>query len=399
MFLLPFLGKALLLVLSLPSPGTDSKNADQQETEGSVCPAFAGCENRTFLATNSVPTTCLGLGGLSACSSESCSSESCASESCSSDERSSEIRSDEGWWNRLIPTDADPRTAADAPCDREDCDRCEEEIVEVESAGDLEQVVSALIGAFRPVAVVFEGEPGYCVIERSSETGDFFVSLLPKSEMNTASPAPRRLPLAVESTGFDPELREIQRACREASTRGDDEKVLEIAKAFGGEGKSAHRLPEPVECPSHRGQPTDSGTSRDPRFRRAFLTDDSGPTHYQVGYQASTDQRGDIDRFEETPWNKVRSQPVTCHFNNATLSDVATFFRHATGLEVSVAPLPLDAERITVTCRERTVEQALRVALGSIGQGYAVDGNQLLIAPPSVLDRLDLSASIERWVP
>jgi hypothetical protein len=86
-------------------------------------------------------------------------------------------------------------------------------------------------------------------------------------------------------------------------------------------------------------------------------------------------------------WSQVRQSKVSFHFDGDTLDDVAKFFHLATGMTVRVQSSRAEAPPSGVHCqaRDKTVEEALGVALGGCGLAYSVIEGEIVIAKPAVL--------------
>ena len=117
------------------------------------------------------------------------------------------------------------------------------------------------------------------------------------------------------------------------------------------------------------------------------------PEHHRVNYpppQKATPPPATAPRAHgpTSNWRTIANSTLSCHFQGATLHDVAQFFHHATGLTVrldpSVQKAGVDPAGIHVRCRNRPTEQSLRVVLGSVGLGYVVSGGELVLIDPVV---------------
>lgn len=135
------------------------------------------------------------------------------------------------------------------------------------------------------------------------------------------------------------------------------------------------------------------------------------PEHYQVGYRAPLEPVAEDAQVwrshgSRTDWNQVIDNKVSFHFQGASVSEVAGYFHHATGMTVRVDPsaqhLCASGPGIHVLCRDQKVVSSLRVVLGSCGLGYMVQDGELVLAAPEVIRQTVLhhGSSIETdWIP
>jgi hypothetical protein len=156
-------------------------------------------------------------------------------------------------------------------------------------------------------------------------------------------PAPLRLAGAkVESSG---DLAALQRSYRRLVELGLEEEAAEVAEQIA-------RSP--------------SGAAAGP-IRQASMS--SSEAHTAVS------------------WSQVRQSKISFHFDGSSLDDVAKFFHMATGMSVRVQSSPTEAPPSGVHCqaRDKSVEEALGVALGGCGLAYSVIDGEIVIAKPAVL--------------
>jgi hypothetical protein len=147
----------------------------------------------------------------------------------------------------------------------------------------------------------------------------------------------------------------------------------------------------------------------------------SGPKHHQVGYQPTpfdgraplgyktaeewedlTVRRQQMVPSAAKEWSIASQGMVSFHFQGAPLEEVANYFHHATGMNVAI-----DTQRpagyytpagIHVLCRDKSVEQSLRVVLGSCGLGYAVVDGVIVIGDAARIEAFR-GECLDCWIP
>ncbi len=98
-------------------------------------------------------------------------------------------------------------------------------------------------------------------------------------------------------------------------------------------------------------------------------------------------------------WQGIARRPISFDFENASLVEVAGFFRHAAGMPVRL-DLPADrlgpgAAGVYARCTGKPVVEALQIVLGSCGLGYVIEEGEIRITEPESVDRLTNGKSSE----
>lgn len=193
---------------------------------------------------------------------------------------------------------------------------------------------------------------------------------------------PKRLQLNSNECWTDKELAETQQEFRDLVQCG----LLE----------EANRVLKRMES---SGQPTETLVEYDLDLHEARYGQrpEEKPRHHVVGY---LDERSDEvhlyryrqiyqSRTEPQEWDTVAASNLSFHFQGASLGEVASFFHHATGVTVRLEAIPSEAlvadGGIYIRCRNKSVEQCLRVVLGSRGLGYLYVNGELMIAAPAAI--------------
>lgn len=201
---------------------------------------------------------------------------------------------------------------------------------------------------------------------------------------------PRRINVRPEHIQHDAELEILQRQYRGYLGRGKVHEALRVAEQFMAMAT--------VDADSGDSQVI-SNTSADnlPRDESEESTPIQGRGirgSHGIGTEATLRA---VAHWRNTPtppsrhpasnWENVARHTITCHFQGATLKQVADFFEQASGMTVQVAPgsETQAPAGIHVFCRNRGLEQALRVVLGTCDLGYIVEGNEISIAPSDVI--------------
>lgn len=239
--------------------------------------------------------------------------------------------------------------------------------------------------------VVLFTNDAVCVIERDSARNMTVITLMPMLEQQDEktfaealpgelndTPAPSRLAFRPEDCRFDPEFAALQRAFAREMARGNLEEAERVAGNIG---------------------------TTDPGVRRAAAMGnvaESGP-HHRVGYrEGNAPGRRFASAAPSWNWEELRSQRISFHFQGASLAEVAEFFHHASGLNVRLEGPATDQVKIYCSSRDLSVQQALRVVLGSCGHGYAIGNGEILLAPASIIAKVKQhseSALDEAWLP
>lgn len=238
------------------------------------------------------------------------------------------------------------------------------------SGEEMADAIELVMTALEPVVLVFETEGGYCVIEPGVLKNTAQVTFIPdeafdeqhaKTGCNASlaeCPTPRKIKTS-GPTNVDPELALLQRAYFELMRQGRAGLADDVREAI-------------------------TGGRLDPAVRPAAGVRDEIERH-QVAYRAGQPGNASSGKPTARTWSSIARRTVSFHFRDATLSDVADYFHHATGLTVE---LRADATtRVQILCQDQPLEAALRATLGSCGLGYVVGPDRITIVSKSDVPR------------
>ncbi|QDU63747.1 hypothetical protein Pan216_46280 [Planctomycetes bacterium Pan216] len=285
---------------------------------------------------------------------------------------------------------------------------------EAPSAAPQEIVLDAELVKDGPVAIAM-GDKGYVLLQRSAEDETLILArpladasqLPPGVIMVTvekptqrivrkphwdAAKEPGRLPSSLGEAKADRQLADWQREQTKQSPPWL-EAMLESTRKLVEE--TTHESQKPtgdVIRPEQKPEPTDGAAHKQMSFvpRKSASRPAQEPHRTLFATGAS-----------RAEWSTIANRKISCDFKGASLEDVALFFHHTTGMTIHF-DVPDDAIAFHVYCRDKTVEETLRLVLGSAGLSYVVIDGELTIDTPSttrdVMRRLSLPAE-SFWTP
>lgn len=279
-----------------------------------------------------------------------------------------------------------------------------EETVEI----DFDLVIDRCLREKAPMVVELEEEGIFFLVQPSGGDEKVVVSLVahreklpanaqflpaPITRTSAAMPIqePARLQVDPTDCQFDPVLAAFQRECIRSccgQTLAQQAKSWMQVFGFWGDDESTAGTASGTNAVMPAVVPArDDKSIREPRRL---------PILQQVSYEVAMEPIDSANRIlaegslvlhsRHTPpsWATVASRHSSCHFQGASLEEVATYVHHVTGMTVRLE-LPADVKGVGsagvhVLCCDQPVDRMLQVVLGSCGLAYMVRQDELTIA-------------------
>jgi len=151
-----------------------------------------------------------------------------------------------------------------------------------------------------------------------------------------------------------PDVGRLQRVYRKLVQLGLHEEAAEIAKVIAGSGE-----PQPA-----------------PEIIPAVAIEDSTGRIQGVSH---------TEMKNTTSWAAVAERPINCHFENASLDEVAAHFQSKLGCVVRIEVLGGRSPRVAFSCRDLAAGKALERIVESCSWIAAVEKGEVVLRPPTLM--------------